>query len=124
MFARPPLDYRRWAKIGSPPRPPESVPGCTGPWAPPFCPFFANTGGSRWDCFVAIFVFLCNHTDGLYGSHYFVRQNDWEYFSTGSSTGPHITSTTFQLPPKSHCEASKNRRYSHLSLIPQRSRTY
>ena len=54
MYAGPHLDYRRLTKIGLPPRLPESVPGCPGPWATPFCPFLAKTGGSRWRFFVAI----------------------------------------------------------------------
>ena len=54
MFAGPPLDCRRWIKKGLPPRLPESVPGCPGPGATPFCPFLAETGGSRWIFFVAI----------------------------------------------------------------------
>ena len=48
MFAGPCSDCRRWIKIGLPPRLPESVPGCLGPGATPFCPFLAKTGGSRW----------------------------------------------------------------------------
>ena len=54
MSAGPPLDYRRWTKIGLPSRLPESVPGYPGPWATTFCPFLAKTGGSRWDFFVTI----------------------------------------------------------------------
>ena len=49
MFAGQSLDYRRWIKIGLPPRLPESVPRCRGPWATPFCPFLAKTGGSQWE---------------------------------------------------------------------------
>ena len=87
MFAGPPLDYRRWTKIGLPPRPPESVPGCPGPWATPFCPFLAKTGGSRGDfCRDYFFQFL--HTNGLYGFLYrclifwyhYVRRKNLEVF--------------------------------------------
>ena len=99
MFAGPPLDYRRWTKIGLPPRPPESVPGCPEPWVTPFCPFLAKTGGSRWN-FLSRLFFQFLHTDGLYGSqyrglifrYYYVRRKDWGFFFTGS-TGPHITSS-------------------------------
>ena len=104
MIAGPPLDYRCWIKIGLPPRFPESVPGCPGPWATPFFPFLAKTGGSRWDfCRDYFFQFL--HTDGLDGSQYrclifwyhYVRRKNLGVFSTGS-TGPQITSSPPFIP--------------------------
>ena len=49
-----------------------SAPGVYS-WATPFCPFLAKTGGFRWE-FVAIYVFFFqfDHTDGLYGSQYWL----------------------------------------------------
>ena len=79
MFAGPPLDYRRWTKIGLPPRPPESVPGCPGPWATPFCPFLAKTGGSRLEILSRFFFFQFLRTGGLYGSQY-RRLIFWYYY--------------------------------------------
>ena len=37
---------------------------------------------------------------------------------------PYPELTTFQPPPKSHCVASNNMMYRHLSLVSQRSRIY
>ena len=51
MFAGPPWEYRRRTKIGLPPRPPEHVPGCPGPFATLCCPFQAKAGGSPYDFF-------------------------------------------------------------------------
>ena len=55
MFAGSPLDYWRRIKIGLQPRLRESVPGCPGPWATPFCPLLAKTGGPRWDFLSRLF---------------------------------------------------------------------
>ena len=131
MFARPPLDYRHWIKIGLPPRLPESVPGCPGPWATPFCPFLAKTGGSRWDFFCRdyfsssrIQTVYMGLITGVYFSSttsYVVKTGDLfllEVIQDPISRAHHLSA-----PPKSHCVASNNRMYSHLSLIPQRSRT-
>ena len=88
MFAGPPSDYRSWTKIGLPPRPPESVPGCPGPCATSFCLFLGKTGGSRWDFLSRLFFCQFPHTDGLYGSrcrrlnfwYYYVRRKKWGIF--------------------------------------------
>ena len=65
----PPLDYQRWTKIGLSSRLPEPVPGYPGPWATPFCPFLAKTGGSRWAFFFVAIIFPVQAAaDGLYGS--------------------------------------------------------
>ena len=112
MFAGPPLDYRRWIKIGLPPRLPESVPGCPGPWATPFCPSHAKTGGSPWDflfIFCRDYFFQFLHTNGLCGSkcgrlifryHYVCRKKNWGSFCTGSP-GPQTNPGTRLKPGRS-----------------------
>ena len=100
----PPLNYQRWTKISLSPRLPEAVPGCPGPWATPFCPFLAKTGGSRWAYFFFVAIIFpvqqlqtvyTGLSTGVYFWYYFVRRKDWVSFSTGSAGPLFTTSPSF-----------------------------
>ena len=79
-----------------------SAPGVC-PWATPFCPFLAKTGGSRWD-FVAIYfsssssiqtVYMGLST-GVYFTSTTAGRNDWQSFSPGGTEfclHPHQSAT-------------------------------
>ena len=131
MFAGSPFDYRRWIKIGLPPRLPESVPGCPGPWATPFSPFLAKTGGSRWDLLSLLFFLVAAYKRFIWvsvqASNFLVPLLVRTPEKTGSLFlrvvhDPKSRARHLSAPPKSHCVASYNGMYDHLSLIPQRSR--
>ena len=73
------------------------MPGCPGPGATPFCPFLAKTGGSRWDFFVTIVLPVQASRRfawvSVQASIFLVLLRLKGSFPTGSSTGPHITSS-------------------------------
>ena len=103
IFAGPPLDYRRWTKIGFSPRLREPVPGLLR-----FAPSSRKQAALEGYLFLSRLFFQYEHTDGLYGSryrrlffwYYFVRRKDWASFSTGSGTGLHLTSSPPFSPTK------------------------
>ena len=133
MFAGAPLDYRRWIKVGLPPRLPQPVPGCPRPWAPPLCPFLAKTSGSRWEflsrSFFAVpayrwFIWVLVQASNFCYHYSYVRRKKTGGLFLRVVQNPKSRARHLSAPPKSHFAASYSRMYSDLSLIPQSSRTY
>ena len=89
---------------------------CPGPWATPFCPFLAKTGGSRWDYLSRLLfssssiqtVYMGLSTGVLFSGtiNTTYAGKSGEYFSTGS-TRPQIRAHHLSARPKSHSVASK-----------------
>ena len=86
MFAGPPLDYRRWTKIGLPPRPPETCRDAQGPGPLRFAPSLRKQAALDGKLLSRLFFSQDKHTEGLHGSQYRCLFF-WYYYTYVGQTG-------------------------------------